>query len=88
MIQREIYLNKIIAFIDKPFIKVITGIRRSGKSTILRLLQEEISQRGVDDQQIILINFESFNFSEISNSHLLYNYIKDRIKVGKKYYIY
>ena len=60
MIQRSLYLNKIKAFIDKPLIKVITGIRRCGKSTILLLLKDEIIQRGVEERNILFINFESF----------------------------
>lgn len=87
MIQRTLYLNKIKEFIDKPFIKVITGIRRSGKSSILLLLKDEILQRGVDEQHILFINFESFNYSQIKTGEQLYTYVKDRIAHGTKNYI-
>lgn len=87
MIQRTLYLNKIIEFIDKPFIKVITGIRRSGKSSILLLLKEEILRRGKDEKNIIFINFESFNYSEITDGKQLYTFVKQQIKPGKKCYI-
>jgi predicted AAA+ superfamily ATPase len=87
VIQRTLYINKIKAFIDKPFVKVITGIRRCGKSSVLLLLKEEIIKRGVAEQHILLINFESFNFAEIKTGEQLYNYIKERISPVTKNYI-
>lgn len=60
MITREEYMKQIIPFIDKPFIKVITGIRRCGKSVVMRLLEEELLRRGVMPTHIIYMNFESF----------------------------
>ena len=87
MIQRTLYINKIKAFIDKPFVKVITGIRRCGKSSVLLLIKEEIIKRGVAEQHILLINFESFNFAEIKTGEQLYNYVKERISLGTKNYI-
>jgi predicted AAA+ superfamily ATPase len=87
MIQRTLYIDKIKAFIDKPFIKVISGIRRSGKSSILLLLKNEILQKGVDEQQILFINFESFNFADIKTGEQLYTYVKERIVPGKRQYI-
>jgi predicted AAA+ superfamily ATPase len=87
MIKRTLYLDKIKEFIDKPFIKVISGIRRSGKSSILLLLKDEILHRGAQEQQILLINFESFNYSEIKTGEQLYTYIKQQINHSKKSYI-
>jgi predicted AAA+ superfamily ATPase len=87
MIKRTLYLDKIKEFIDKPFIKVISGIRRSGKSSMLLLLKDEILHRGAQEQQILLINFESFNYSEIKTGEQLYTYIKQQINPGKKSYI-
>jgi uncharacterized protein len=87
MVKRTLYLDKIKEFIDKPFIKVISGIRRSGKSSILLLLKDEILHRGAQEQQILLINFESFNYSEIKTGEQLYTYIKQQINPGKKSYI-
>jgi predicted AAA+ superfamily ATPase len=87
MIKRTLYLDKIKEFIDKPFIKVISGIRRSGKSSILLLLKDEILHRGAQEQQILQINFESFNYSEIKTGEQLYTYIKQQINPGKKSYI-
>jgi predicted AAA+ superfamily ATPase len=87
MIKRTLYLDKIKEFIDKPFIKVISGIRRSGKSSMLLLLKDEILHRGAQEQQILLINFESFNYSEIKTGEQLYTYIQQQINPGKKSYI-
>jgi len=87
MIQRDLYINKIKEFIDKPFIKVITGIRRSGKSSILLLLKEEILRRGAEEKNIHFINFESFNYSEIKTGEDLYTSIKQQITPSNKHYI-
>jgi len=67
MIKREQYLQKIIPLIDKPFIKVITGIRRCGKSVILKQLIELFHESGVADRKIIYYNFESLVNVEIAN---------------------
>jgi len=87
MIFRKTYMDKIVPFIDKPFIKVITGLRRSGKSTILLLLKEELLKRGAGEQQIIYINFESFDYADIDSSDKLYRYVKDRISGQGRYYL-
>jgi uncharacterized protein len=87
MIKRELYLNQIKPFIDKPLIKVITGIRRSGKSAILKLLKEEMLETGISENQIIHLNFESLEFSDISDAKKLYSYIKERITRNKRSYL-
>ncbi len=87
MIQRESYIEQITPFINKPFVKVITGIRRSGKSVILRLLEAEFLQRGVQNDHIIYMNFESFEWLEVQDSKALYNYIRSRITDDNTYYI-
>ena len=87
MLKRDIYINQITGWIDKPFIKVITGIRRSGKSVLLKLLQKELHKRGVDTNNIIYINFESFEFVDIRDAKKLFGYIKDKIKNRQKYYL-
>jgi len=89
MIKRTLYLNKISEFIDKPFVKVITGLRRSGKSTILILLKEELKKRNVHEEQIVYLNFESFEFSHLNTYSDLYNYVKGKVlKKGLRYYIF
>lgn len=87
MILRPSYLDKIKPFINKTQIKIITGIRRSGKSTVLRLLKEELLGEGIKQEQIIAINFESFAYSELLEAPKLYLFIKDKIKSHQKYYL-
>lgn len=87
MIKRDLYIEQIKPFIDKPLIKVITGIRRSGKSFILKLLKEELLEKGVEESQIIYLNLESLEFSEIDTAEMLYGYIKEQIDKEKRSYI-
>lgn len=86
MINRKIYMDKLLAYKDTEFIKVITGIRRCGKSSLLKLFKERLLK---DDPKvnIIYMNFESFEFDEIVNYKDMYNAIKKYIKAGKKNYI-
>jgi len=87
MIQRERYLQQIIPLIDKPFIKVITGIRRCGKSYILKQLIELFRAAGIEEQRIIYYNFESLIHIEIDGYLKLYNEIKSKISDNERYYI-
>ena len=87
MIKRETYIKQLQQFIDKPYIKILTGIRRSGKSSVLLLLKEELLLRGVSEEQVIHINFESFEYIELKTAHNLYEYIKERIKKNKQHYL-
>ncbi len=86
-VPRERYLEKIAQFTDRPFIKVLTGIRRCGKSTIQRLLIERLRERGVPDDRICYINKESVEFDEITDYRQLDRYIESfwKKKRGKKY---
>ena len=88
MIIRDIYLSKIRPFYDVDLIKVITGIRRSGKSVILTQIIDEIKESGIDDRYIIYINFESKEYSFIKNDDDLYKYIKEKMTDNKKYYLF
>ncbi len=88
MINRQTYIEMIEPFVDKPFIKVINGLRRSGKSTLLLMLIKRLEKKGVLNQNIIFINFESFEYSEINNASALHAYIKDKISNNKKYYLF
>lgn len=87
MIKRESYINEIKKFMNKPIIKVITGMRRSGKSIILKLISEELINEGVSSNNIIYINFESLMFSELTDFKKLYNYIIEKSQTlrGKIY---
>lgn len=87
MVQRDLYLNQIIEFIDKPLIKVITGIRRSGKSILMKLLRDELMRRQVEESQIIYLNFDSFESSAIESAELLYTHVKNSVTPGERSYI-
>lgn len=84
---RPNYLKKLIGFKDTEPVKVITGIRRCGKSSLLKLMIEHLKQNGVLSSQILYVNFESFEFVEF-NSTKLYNYVKERIVAGKRMYLF
>ena len=84
---RPNYLNKLIGFKDTEPVKVITGIRRCGKSSLLKLMIEHLKQNGVLSSQILYVNFESFEFVEF-NSTKLYNYVKERIVANKRMYLF
>ena len=84
---RPNYLNKLIGFKDTEPVKVITGIRRCGKSSLLKLMIEHLKQNGVLPSQILYVNFESFEFVEF-NSTKLYNYVKERIVTNKRMYLF
>lgn len=87
-INREQYLNKLIAFKDKKMIKVITGIRRCGKSTLMEIYQDYLRQHGVEDKQMIVVNLEDFDFYELRDKAMLHTYIKERLLPNKQMYIF
>ncbi|HAE41734.1 MAG TPA: ATPase, partial [Clostridiales bacterium] len=88
MKNRDLYLNKLVQFRDKPLIKVITGLRRCGKSTLLSLFENHLVESGVEKDHIIRMNFESFEFDEITNYKELHAYIEDRLtSKSKKHYV-
>lgn len=88
MVKREIYLQRIRPFYESEMIKVITGIRRCGKSTMMRQMMEEIRQQGIPDRRIIYINFEDYQYRKISNPDALYEYIEQKIQGEEKYYLF
>ena len=88
MIKRELYLSKIRPFYDSDLIKVIVGIRRAGKSTIMMQIIDELKDKNISEEQIIYISFEYKEFSFIRNDDDLYSYIKSFIKNDSKYYIF
>lgn len=88
VIKREIYLKRIRPFYESEMVKVITGIRRCGKSTIMRQIIDEIKKNGVDEEYIIYVNFEDYKYKKISHADALYEYIEDKIKSENKYYLF
>ncbi len=87
MIQRNEYLNELIKWKNEDLIKVITGIRRCGKSTLLKLFVEQLKNEGVSDDQIIFINFEDLEYEDLLDYKNLYNYIKTKLNKDKWTYI-
>lgn len=89
MLIREDYLKKIRDFYDvNSLIKILCGLRRSGKSVILTQIMNEIKNNGVDDDHIIYINFESLDYSDITTAKKLNDYVKSLTKDNKTYYLF
>ena len=89
MLKRDEYIKKIVPFIDKDVIKVLTGIRRSGKSVMLKLLMEELKNRGINENQFIYINFENLKYRNLKNYEKLYDFILNKVDDKyKSYYIF
>lgn len=87
-IIRQEYLDKLIAFKDKQIIKVVTGIRRCGKSTLLQIYHDYLINNNISSEQIISINFEDYDYEELLDPHKLYDYIKVRLINNKKTYVF
>lgn len=88
MIQRKEFLNELIKWKNEKVIKVITGMRRAGKSTLLMQYQDYLRQSGVEESRIVSINFEELEYEELCDYRKLYDYIKDRLIEGKTTYIF
>ena len=85
--KRDLYLNRLVAFKDTEPVKVVTGIRRCGKSSLLKLMVEHLKECGVEEEQIIEMNFESHAYKRM-NSDAFYDYVKQRIIPGKRMYLF
>ncbi len=82
------YLDVLKNFKDQQIIKVVTGIRRCGKSTLLEIFIDYLKDNGVSDDQIISINFEDYDYEELLDRKKLYDYIKEKLVKGKKTYVF
>lgn len=85
--NRDLYLNKIIAFQDTEPVKVVTGIRRCGKSSLLKLMIAHLKENGIAEEQIVSMNFESHEFKNM-NSDEFYEYVKGRVLSHKRMYLF
>lgn len=88
MIERKEYLQKLIQWKDEQVIKVVTGMRRCGKSTLLMQYQDYLKSMGVENDQIIAINFEDLEYEELCEYKVLYDYLKERLLSDKTTYIF
>ena len=88
MVQRKEYLDQLINWKDEQVIKVVTGIRRCGKSTLLLQFQQWLKENGVADEQIVSVNFEELEYEELLDYKKLYQYLKARLVSGKTTYIF
>ena len=87
MIKRDYYLDKLIAAMGTDFIKIITGIRRCGKSTLLQLFAEYLLQQDVQKEQLIAISFEKFQFDSLRSAAALHEYVAAKIVDSRRYYL-
>lgn len=88
LVQRKEYLEKLISWKDEQVIKVVTGIRRCGKSTLLLQYQDYLKQHDIHEEQILSINFEELEYEELLDYRKLYQYIKNKMCAGKTTYIF
>ena len=88
MVIRKEYLSRLLAWKNEQVIKVVTGIRRCGKSTLLKQFQEHLLEEGVSQEQIISINFEDLDYEDLLDYKALYAYIKERLCPDKMTYIF
>ncbi|MBR3767717.1 MAG: ATP-binding protein [Clostridia bacterium] len=87
MIIRENYVNKIMAFADTPFVKVITGVRRSGKSTIMQMLMDELRKRGVPNDRIVSFRFDSMEYEDMTSKQM-YDMLKSKLSAEDRTYLF
>ena len=85
--RRDLYLDKIIAFRDTEPVKVVTGIRRCGKSSLLKLMVAHLKETGVMAPQIVEMNFESHAFQKLT-ADTFYDYVKQRVLQGQRMYFF
>ena len=88
IIERKEYLEKLISWKDKKLIKIVTGVRRCGKSMLLEIYQNYLKQHGVKKEQIIAINFEDLDYEELTDYRKLYQYLKEHLIPDKMTYIF
>ena len=87
LLRRDLYLNRLISFQDTEPVKIITGIRRCGKSSLMRLMAQHLRNEGIENGQIIEVNFESMAFRKM-NVDTLYQYVKERLPANKRAYLF
>jgi uncharacterized protein len=87
MVKRELYLKRIRPFFQSEMVKVLTGIRRCGKSTIIQQIIQELRENGVPENRIIYINFEDYQYRKLCDADSLYEFVEKKIIENGKYYL-
>lgn len=87
MIYRPMYVDKIMAYVDAPFVKILTGIRRCGKSTILKMIMDELRKRGVPEKCIVSYRFDSMEYEDMTAKEM-FSELKSRLSPGEKTYLF
>ncbi len=88
MIYRPMYVDKIMAYTDTPFVKILTGVRRSGKSTILKMIMKKLkTERGIREERIVSYRFDSMQYEDMT-AHQMYDMLKDGLSVDEKTYLF
>ncbi|MCQ4638375.1 ATP-binding protein [Anaerovorax odorimutans] len=88
MIPRPHYIKKIMPYMDAPFVKILTGIRRCGKSTIMKMLMEEIKQLGKAEDQLVYYSFDSLEHEDLRSAKTLFSHLKKQLCKNKKTYLF
>ena len=87
MIYRPMYVDKIMRYADAPFVKILTGVRRCGKSTILKMIMEGLKKRGISDKQLLSYRFDSMEYEDMTAKEM-FNEIKSKLCDGEKTYLF
>ena len=87
MILRPAYIDRIMAYADTPFVKILAGVRRCGKSTILKMIAAELRSRGISEDRILVYNFDSMQHEDIKTAKALYDEVRGRLFKGGKTYL-
>lgn len=88
MIFRPAYVERIMLYTDAPFVKVLSGVRRSGKSTILKMIAEKLRERGIADKRIVTYNFDSLERDEIKTAKRFYDDAKLFLSKDERTYLF
>ena len=88
MIERPLYVEKIMAYVDTPFVKILNGVRRSGKSTILKMIMDKLRlERGIPSERILSYRFDSMEYEDMTAKQMYYE-LKDRLSDNGKTYLF
>lgn len=88
MLKREMYLSRIRGFYDSDLIKILVGIRRCGKSVMLKQIMQELREKGIDEKHIVYVNYKFIEFEELQDYKKLNTYIKEKVRDDQKYYLF